>query len=157
MLLLTSEAIVTESCWSGQWRLWNKAVYKNRTKCYSDNWLDTSIKKMKLDFMQPSCNTVFQEISTVESELPLFDMVNVKGIVYNIWALETGSKDNKLLWLKKVSLKDNTGSLPITFYNELRKQLKEVNFEIIEVRITKYVTQKSLRTTQFTEILEIFN
>lgn len=105
--------------------------------------------------MQPSCNTVFQEISTVESELPLFDMVNVKGIVYNIWALETGSKDNKLLWLKKVSLKDNTGSLPITFYNELRKQLKEVNFEIIEVRITKYVTQKSLRTTQFTEILEI--
>lgn len=52
---------------------------------------------MKLDFMQPSCNTVFQEISTVESELPLFDMVNVKGIVYNIWALETGSKDNKLL------------------------------------------------------------
>ena len=110
---------------------------------------------MKLDFMQPSCNTVFQEISTVESELPMFDMVNVKGIVYNIWALETGSKDNKLLWLKKVSLKDNTGSLPITFYNELRKQLKEVNFEIIEVRITKYVTQKSLRTTQFTEILEI--
>ena len=56
-----------------------------------------------------------------------------------------------------MSLKDNTGSLPITFYNELRKQLKEVNFEIIEVRITKYVTQKSLRTTQFTEILEIFN
>lgn len=36
-----------------------------------------------------------------------------------------------------------------------RVNLKEVNFDIIEVRITKYITQKSLRTTQFTEILEI--
>ena len=55
-----------------------------------------SIKKMKLDFLQPIHNAVFQEISTVENELPpLFDMVSVNGIVYNIGALETTSKNNK--------------------------------------------------------------
>ena len=51
---------------------------------------------MKLDFLQPIHNAVFQEISTVENELPpLFDMVSVNGIVYNIGALETTSKNNK--------------------------------------------------------------
>ena len=40
----------------------------------------TSMKKMKLNFMQPIHNAVFQEKSTVENELPLFDMATVKGI-----------------------------------------------------------------------------
>ena len=36
-----------------------------------------------------------------------------------------------------MSLKDNTGSMPITFYNELTQQLKEGKcYEIIQVRIT---------------------
>ena len=62
----------------------------------------------------------------------LFDMVNVKGIVYNIAALETPSKD-KYLEFKKVSLKYNTGSMRITFYIELTKQLKEGKcYSIIE-------------------------
>ena len=52
-------------------------------------------------------------------------MVNVKGIVYNIGALETASKDSKLLEFKKAPLKDNTGPMPITFYNELTKYLKD--------------------------------
>ena len=37
---------------------------------------------MKLDFMQSIHNAVFQEISTAENELPLFDIVNVKGITF---------------------------------------------------------------------------
>ena len=93
----------------------------------------------------------------MENELPpLFDMVNVDGIVYNIGALETTSKDNKLLEFKKASLKDNTSSIPITFYNELTKQLKERKcYEITEVRIAKYMTQRLLKTTEFTEISEM--
>ena len=69
----------------------------------------TSIKKMELDFRQPVHNPVFQEISSVENELSLFDMVDVKGIVYNIGALERASKGNKLLGLKKASIKNSTG------------------------------------------------
>ena len=46
--------------------------------------------------------------------------------------------------------------MPIKFYNELTKQLKEQKcYEIIEVRITKYMTQRLLKTTKFTEISEI--
>ena len=83
-------------------------------------------------------------------------MVNIKGIVYNIRDLETTSKGNKLLEFKKASLKDNTGSMPITFYNELTKQLKEGKcYEIIEVKITKCMTQRLLKTTEFTGISEI--
>ena len=49
-----------------------------------------------------------------------------------------------------MSLKDNTGSMPLTFYNELTQQLKEGKcYEITEVRITKYVTQRLLKTTEF--------
>ena len=67
-------------------------------------------------------------------------MVNAKGIVYNIGALETPSKDSKLLEFKNASLKDNTCSMPMKFYNELTKQLKEGKWhEIIEVKITKYI------------------
>ena len=56
----------------------------------------------------------------------------------------------------KASLKGNIGSMPITFYNELTKQLKEAKrYEIIETTITKYMTQRLLKTTEFTEILEI--
>ena len=63
----------------------------------------------------------------------LFDMVNVKGIVYNIGALETALKTKKLLEFKKATLIDDTGSMPITFYNELEKQLKKGKcYEIIE-------------------------
>ena len=104
---------------------------------------------MKLDFMQPIHKKVFQEISTVENEL-LFDMVSVKGIVCNIGALETTSKDNKILEFDKVSLKDNTGSMPLIFYNELTQQLQEGKcYEITEVTITKYVAQRLLKTTEF--------
>ena len=35
---------------------------------------------MKLDIMQPIHNEVFQEISTVENELPMLEIVNVKGM-----------------------------------------------------------------------------
>ena len=85
----------------------------------------TSIKKLKLDFTQPVHNAVFQEISTVENELSLFDVVNVKGILYNIGVLETATKDDKIIEFKKASLKDNTGSMPITLYNELTMQITE--------------------------------
>ena len=64
---------------------------------------------MELDFRQPVHNLVFQEISSVENELSLFDMVDVKGIVYNIGALERASKGNKLLRFKKASIKNSTG------------------------------------------------
>ena len=50
----------------------------------------TSIKKMKF----------FKVTSAVENELPLFHMVNVNRIVYNMGALKTGSKDNKILEFK---------------------------------------------------------
>ena len=41
----------------------------------------------------------------------------------------------------------------LTVTNKLTKQLEEVKcYEIIEVRITKYMTQKLLKTTEFTEI-----
>ena len=74
-------------------------------------------------------------------------------IISNIGALETASKDKKLVEFKKALLKDNTGSMPITFYNKLTKQLKEPKcYEIIEVRITKYMTQSLLKRTEFTEI-----
>ena len=46
--------------------------------------------------------------------------------------------------------------MPIIFYNELTEQMKKGKcFEIIEVRVTKYMTQKLLKITEFTEILEI--
>ena len=89
----------------------------------------------------------------MENELPLFDMVKVNGIIYNIRPLELSSRAKKLLELKKVSVKDNTDSVPITFYNELTKQLKKGKcYEIIEVRFANYMTQKLLKTTEFTEI-----
>ena len=85
-----------------------------------------------------------------------YQTVNVKGTVYNIGASEIASKDNKLLEFKKASIKDIAGSMSITFYNELTKQLKEGKcYEIIEVRITKYMNQRLLGTTEFTEISEI--
>ena len=42
--------------------------------------------------MPPIHTAVFQEILRVENKWPLFDMVNVKGIVYKIGALETASR-----------------------------------------------------------------
>ena len=44
----------------------------------------TFIKKMKLDFTQPIQKAVLQEKWTMENELPMFDIVNVEGIVSNI-------------------------------------------------------------------------
>ena len=70
-------------------------------------------------------------------------MANVKVTVYKIGALEM-SHNNKLLELKKESLKGNTGSMPITFHNELAKQLKEGKcYEIIDVRIIKRVIKNN--------------
>ena len=115
----------------------------------------TSIKKLKLDFTQSVHNAVLQEISTVKIELSLFDVVNGKGILY-IGVLETATKDDKIVEFKIASLKDNTGSMPITLYNELTKQITEGKcYEILEARISKYKTQRLLKTTEFTKILEI--
>ena len=116
----------------------------------------TSIKKLKLDFTQPVHKAVFQEISTVKNELSLFDIVNVKEILYNIRVLETTTKDDKIFEFKKASLKDNTVSMPIALYNKLTKQITEGKcYETLEVRIYKCKTQRLLKTTKFTKILEI--
>ena len=78
--------------------------------------------------------------------LPLFDVVNLKGIGYNIGALKTASKDNKLLEFEEVSLNDSTGTISITkIYNELTKEGKCC--EIIDVKITKCMIQRLSKTT----------
>ena len=70
--------------------------------------------------------------------------------------METTSKNNKLVEFKKVSLKGNTGPMPIMFYNELTKQLKKGKcYEIMKVKIAKNMTQSLLKTIEFTEISEI--
>ena len=43
---------------------------------------------MKLKFTQPIHNALFQKMPTVENYLPVFDMLNVKGILYDIVAWE---------------------------------------------------------------------
>ena len=78
----------------------------------------TSIKKVKLDFTHPIHNAVFQETLTVENELPLLTIVNVKVIVSNTEALETASNNSKPLELKKASLKNNTGSMQKKYLTE---------------------------------------
>ena len=46
--------------------------------------------------------------------------------------------------------------MSMKFYNELAQQLKKRKcYEIIEVRITKYMTQRLLKTTEFTQMSEI--
>ena len=58
-----------------------------------------------------------------------------RSVVDNAGVLETAFKGNELFEFKKASLKDNTGSMPITLYNELTKYLKEGKcYEIIDVR-----------------------
>ena len=116
-------------------------------KWYFDNLLH--LNKINIDFTQLIHNAVTQEISTVKNILPLFDVVNLKGIGYNIGALKTASKDNKLLEFEEVSLNDSTGTISITkIYNELTKQLKEGKFcEIIDVKITKCMIQRLSKTT----------
>ena len=69
--------------------------------------------------------------------------------------METTSKNNKLVEFKKLSLKGNTGPMPM-FYNELTKQLKKGKcYEIMKVKIAKNMTQSLLKTIEFTEISEI--
>ena len=55
----------------------------------------TSIKKLKLDFPQPVHNAGFQEISTVENELSLSDVVNVKEISTTLECLKQPRKMTK--------------------------------------------------------------
>ena len=144
--LLTEENSKQKTCFSQEKRRLLKVIEQENAGC-EIKWLKrtkqndilitdyNSIKEMKLDFMQPMKNAVFQEKPTVENQLPLIDMVNVKKIVDNAGVLETAFKGNELFEFKKASLKDNTGSMPITLCNELTKYLKEGKcYEIIDVR-----------------------
>ena len=54
-------------------------------------------------------------VAFVNHEAQVYDVVNITGIVYNVSPIEIVEKNEQKISLRKVSLKDHTDKISITF------------------------------------------
>ena len=113
----------------------------------------TSVKQQELPFKKPSHEIKYTPLSTVADELGLLEMVNVTGIIHSLGNIENIEKDGRTSRLRKGCITDESDTFPITFYGNLADVVKEKQpYSITNVRISKYMTERFLKTTQLTTV-----
>ena len=64
-------------------------------------------------------------------------------------------KDNKVIKVKEAKFKDETDTIPITFFGDFTENvLNEKTYEITAVRLSKYKDYRIIKSTETTRIIE---
>ena len=99
-------------------------------------------------------------VSFIMNEAQLYEIVNIQGIVHNIHELEKSAKRGKTLRFRKMSLSNDSDSVTlIVYYTLVHRMVKKSSYEFSDVRVSKYMQQRQLKTNELTtnEIVEEYN
>lgn len=114
----------------------------------------SSVRQFTPDFEKPTHELVYKNIEAISNECPLYNIVNVVGIIFDIGPIQTCEKDGKPLKFRKATISDDTGTVPITLFSDIsEKSLKDKQcYAFTNMRIAKYLSQRLLKSTQFTTV-----
>ena len=83
-------------------------------------------------------------------------MINVEGTIFNPEETKQNiCKIGKMLQLRKAVFKDSINCIPVTFFDKnVSKHSETKGYQITNVRVSIFQTQRILKTTETTEITE---
>ena len=100
---------------------------------------ETSVKKAKLDYELVEKDIKLSSISFIINESPLHQLVNVRGLLFNLGKSEHAIKDGVNYNFKKGILKDEQGDLiPVTVFNKVLDEISDRNvYKFTDMRVAK--------------------
>lgn len=118
----------------------------------------SSVKQQSLPFPQTEIERKLTQISTILNETGLFEVVNVRGFIHNLTAIESVDRNGENLKLRKGIITDETGSMPITFFADATDKVRDhAGFLISDVRVSKYMCERLLKCTATSVLTEDTN
>ena len=116
----------------------------------------SSVKRTTLHYQKKEPSISYVTIEEVINECMLHDVVNVRGMVYDLGPTEEVLKDGTTIKLKKACLKDCNDEIPITIFGDHDVE-NNTTYRFTQLRVGKYSTQRLLKTTPLTTITKDSN
>ena len=85
----------------------------------------SSVKKRKLDFEERKVEISYLNISTITKECPLYDVLHVHELLFNKIDEKSKWKNEKMLRIVEAKIKDQTGLIKLTLFDDLIDKVKE--------------------------------
>ena len=97
-------------------------------------------------------------VHQVINECAIYDMANVKGIVYNLKNETTVSKEGQLLRCWKGMMKDDQDKISLVLFDELIDDAEyKKYYEFKKLRVQRFINKRLLRSTEKSTALAIKN
>ena len=80
---------------------------------------NTTLRESKPGFARQNKQREFVTVSHVNNETQIFDIVNLVAFVVNVLQIETVEKDERVIHLRKATLKDVTDDIPLTLFGSM--------------------------------------
>ena len=114
----------------------------------------TCVKKIQPTFKYSSSLKIIS-LAHVNNESKLYDVVHVCGFVFNLKEKNGRNKEGRSLLVKEGVLKDNTDSIPVTFFEDIARTVEIGKcYKIRNMRVSKYSNQRLLKSMD-TTVLEV--
>ena len=118
----------------------------------------TSVKSTDVNFTNKSLQLRSCTIEQVINECPIFDIVSVKGLVYNLQDETTVKKDDKPLRMRKGMIKDQDAKISLVLFDVIIDKVENNKFyEFQKLRVQKFSNERLLKSTEITTVSEMEN
>ena len=109
----------------------------------------TSVKRTELNFQKKMFQPTFKTITEIMNECAIYEIVNVRGLVYNLQDEEHVDKDGKPLRMRKAQFKDETDSIEIVLFSNFIDQVTDNKcYDFQKLRIQKFQSRRVLKSTE---------
>lgn len=118
----------------------------------------TSVKSTDLNFTQKSLELTNFTLQQVLNEYSIYDIVNVKCLVYNLQIEATVKKDEQTLRLEKEMIENEQDKIWLVLFNALIDNMKNnTYYEFKKLRVQKFMNERLLQSTEMSTALAIEN
>ena len=99
---------------------------------------NTTLRESKPGFARQNKQREFVTVSHVNNEAQIFDIVNLVAFVVNVLQIETVEKDERVIHLRKATLKDVTDDIPLTLFGSMVDVIeKKSTYMLTDLRVSK--------------------
>ena len=112
------------------------------------------VSKIALDFNKAK-DTVYSDIKSIMNEFSLYTRVNIKGKITDLSVGTENDVEGTMMAIKTAIIYDESGFPPLTIFGDIFDVVKEKCYDIYNLSISKYKSDRILKTTEMTKLKEI--
>ena len=113
----------------------------------------SAVKQTDVTFQKRQITLEYKKISEILNECPLYERVNILAVLCDVGEVKTVEIDGIPLSIRRALLRDNTGTIEMSFYGDLVKNISEETcYKLNHLLVSKYKSSRLLKTTHNTTL-----